>query len=100
MFLTNIVQKLEILILCTITFLENHAVYEIMWKYAVERGRSQLTTWSKRTAYSLPKATNTHTHTQTHTHTHTQIIKYSLLFHCNNSFADTPQCYVIRILQV
>jgi len=30
-------------ILCSITFFENRVVYEVMWKYIVERGRPQLT---------------------------------------------------------
>ena len=41
-------------------FLENRAVYQIMWKNIVERGRPQTTIWHIRTACWLPKATNTH----------------------------------------
>jgi hypothetical protein len=40
-------------------FSENRAVYQIMWKNIVERGRPQTTTWRKHTACWLPKATNT-----------------------------------------
>jgi hypothetical protein len=40
---------------------ENHAVYEIMWKNIVEPGRPQVTIWSMRIAFWIPKATNTHT---------------------------------------
>jgi hypothetical protein len=29
-------------ILCSITFLKNHAVYEIKWKNAVDPGRPQM----------------------------------------------------------
>jgi hypothetical protein len=39
---------------------ENRAVYEIMWKDIVGRGRSQMTIWRTRTAHWMPKATNTH----------------------------------------
>jgi len=43
------------------TFLfENRAVYEIMWKYIVERGRPQMAIWRMRIACWIPKATNTH----------------------------------------
>jgi hypothetical protein len=38
-FQTNIVEKIKTRILCWITFLENHAVYELMWKNVVEPGR-------------------------------------------------------------
>jgi NADPH-dependent 7-cyano-7-deazaguanine reductase QueF-like protein len=42
--ITNVVNKLEIHILCAIPFFfENCAVYEIMWKNIVERGRPQMT---------------------------------------------------------
>ena len=68
-------------ILCTIQFFpENRAVYEIMWKNIVERGRTQMAIWRMRVACWIPKAksifsltytnTNTDTHTHTHTHTH------------------------------
>jgi hypothetical protein len=36
------------------------AVYEIMWKYIVERGSTQLTIWRMRIACWITKATNTH----------------------------------------
>jgi hypothetical protein len=41
-------------------FFENRAVYEIMWKNIVERGRPQKATWFMRIACWIPKATNTH----------------------------------------
>ena len=45
MFQTKVVEKIKTHILCSVTFLffENRAVYEIMWKNIVERGRPQLT---------------------------------------------------------
>jgi len=36
--------------LCSITLLENRAVYNKMWKNIVEPGRSQLTIWRMRTS--------------------------------------------------
>jgi len=41
----QIVEKIEIHILCSITFFENRVVHEIMWKNTVERGRPQTTIW-------------------------------------------------------
>ena len=60
MFQTKVVKKIKTHILCSITFFENRAVYEIMWKSTVERGRPQMTTWRMRIACWIPKATNTH----------------------------------------
>jgi hypothetical protein len=68
-------------------FFENRAVYEIMWKYIVERGWSQMTIWRMRIACCIPKNTNTHS-------------EYLMLivFHCNNGCTKTPQCYITRTL--
>ena len=41
-------------------FLENHAVYKIMWKNIIERGRPQTTMRRMRIARWIHKATNTH----------------------------------------
>jgi hypothetical protein len=61
MFQTKVVEKIKTHILCSVTFFsfENRAVYEIMWKNAVEPDRPQMT-WRKRTACWITKATNTH----------------------------------------
>jgi hypothetical protein len=40
-------------------FSENRAVYEIIWKNVVERGRQQMTVRRMRMACWIPKATNT-----------------------------------------
>ena len=53
------VDKLEVHILCSPTFFENLAVYEIMWKNIVERDRPQMTVWRMRIACWIRKATNT-----------------------------------------
>jgi hypothetical protein len=47
---------------CSITFFENRAVYEIVWKNILERGMPQMTTWCMRIAFWITKATNTHTY--------------------------------------
>jgi len=45
MFQTEVVQKLKTHISCSVTpFSENRAVYEIMWKGAVEQDSPQMTT--------------------------------------------------------
>jgi hypothetical protein len=41
-------------------FFENLAVYEIIWKNIVERGRPQMAIWRMRIACWIPKATDTH----------------------------------------
>jgi len=41
-------------------FPENHAVYEIMWKNTVERGRPQIIIWRIRIACWILKTTNAH----------------------------------------
>jgi len=53
------VRKIETHSLCSVTFFENHAVYEIMWINIVGRGRPQMTIWRMRIACWIPKATNT-----------------------------------------
>jgi len=54
------VDKIKTHILCSvIIFFENRAVYEIMWKNVVERGRPQMAIWRMRIACWMPKATNT-----------------------------------------
>ena len=42
------------------SFFENRAVYEIMWKSIVERGRPQMAIWRMRFACWIRKATDTH----------------------------------------
>jgi hypothetical protein len=61
MFQTKFAEEIQTHILGSVTFLLNRAVYEIMWKNTVERGRPQMTKWRMRIAYWIPKATNTHT---------------------------------------
>jgi hypothetical protein len=61
MFQTKLVEKLKTHILCSVTFFENRAVYEIMWKNILGWDKSQMTIWRMRIACWLPKTTNTHT---------------------------------------
>jgi hypothetical protein len=43
MFQTKVIEKLKTHILYSVTFFENHTVYEIMWNNSAERGRPQMT---------------------------------------------------------
>ena len=43
MFQTKVVENIETHILCFVTFSENLAIYEIMWKNMVEPERPQMT---------------------------------------------------------
>jgi len=46
MFETKVIEKIKIHTLCSIIyFFENRAVYEIMWKIAVQQGRPQSTNY-------------------------------------------------------
>ena len=58
MFRTKVVQKIKTQFIFS-NFFENRAVYEIMWKNIVERGRLQMTMWCTHIARWIPKATNT-----------------------------------------
>ena len=89
MFQTEVVEKIKTHILCSVTFfLENRAVYEIMWENTVERGRPQMAIWRMRSACWVPKATNTHS-------------QYVILpSHCNGGCTNAPQRYVARTLPV
>jgi hypothetical protein len=58
-FSNEVVEQVETLILRSITFLKNCAVYEIMWKNIVQRGMPRITIWRMRIASWIPKATNT-----------------------------------------
>ena len=62
MFQRKGVEKIKTHFLCSVTFFffEHRAVYDIMWKTPVEKGRPQMTMWRMRTACRIPKATNTH----------------------------------------
>ena len=60
MFQTKVLEKIKTHILCSITFSENRAVYEIVWTNIVEPDRPQMTIRRMRVACWIPKATNTH----------------------------------------
>ena len=100
MFHTKIVAKTKTHILSSVTFTDNRAVYEIMWKRMVETGRPQMTIW-RRIACWISKTTRAQEYardralTPTHTHTHTYVTHY---FPTAQWFVNSPQCYVIRAL--
>jgi hypothetical protein len=76
-FLTKVVEKIKTHIFCSVTFFENRAVYEIMWKNIVQRGRPQMAILLTRIACWILKATNTHT---------LRTCNIDCFFHCNNNW--------------
>jgi hypothetical protein len=44
-FQTKVVEKIKTHILCSVAFLKNRTVYEIMWENIVERDTPQMTIW-------------------------------------------------------
>jgi hypothetical protein len=56
----KVVENIKAHILCSITFFDIHAIYEIMWENIVKPGRPQMTVWHMCIACWIPKATNTH----------------------------------------
>ena len=58
-FQTKVVKKNKTHILYSVTFFEDRAVYEIMWKNMGEWGELQMTIWRIRIACWKLKATNT-----------------------------------------
>jgi hypothetical protein len=58
-FQTKVVEKINTHILRSITYFENRAVCEIMWKNVVESGRQQTKIWCRRIAFWIPKTTKT-----------------------------------------
>ena len=62
MFQKKLCKKIKTHILCSVTFFffEYRAVYEIMWKNIVERGRLRMTIWRMRIACWVTRATDTH----------------------------------------
>jgi hypothetical protein len=89
----KVVEKTKTHILWSVPFFffEIRVVYEIMLKNIVKRGRPQLTKWSMRSAWWIPRATNIHSG---------RVIAYLLLFLYNNGCTNAPQCYVTRTLPV
>jgi len=73
-FQTKIVEKIKTHILCSATFffIENRAIYEIMWKNIVERGRPD---------------------NMAHAHC-IQNMQYLLFSRCNNCCKNAPQYHV------
>jgi hypothetical protein len=60
MFRTKVVGKIKThFVLGNFFFFEHPAVYEIIWKYILERGMPPMTIWRMSIACSIPKATDT-----------------------------------------
>jgi len=61
MFRTKVVEKLATHIFGSIMFFLSGAVYKVMWKNIVERGRPQMTIWRMCIACWILKTTNIQT---------------------------------------
>jgi hypothetical protein len=61
-----------------------------MWKHVVQPDRTYKKILRVRIACWINNAT----------HTHTQNVQSLLLFHCNNTYMNAPQFYVIRTLLI
>jgi len=94
MFQTKGAEEIKTYIVCSTTFyLENRAVYEIMWKNIVQRGRPQMTIWRMRVACWIPKSKNTLTLCKTYCFsTETMVartrLSVTLCIHCLS-------CYIL-----
>jgi hypothetical protein len=61
MYQTKVVEKITTYIFFVRSpFLENRAVYDIMWKIFIELGRQLIKIWRMHVACWVPKTTNTH----------------------------------------
>jgi hypothetical protein len=78
MFQTKVPEKIKKSVLFSVTFFENSAVDEKMWKNTVEPDRPQMTIWPMSIACRITKATHTHTHTHTHSLTNVILIAFPL----------------------
>ena len=93
MFQTKVVEEIKIHILCSVTFfLKSCLLWDNVEKIS-RAGGPQISIWRMRFACWIPKATNTNTHTNT-------ICNILLLFHCNHSYTNAPQCYVYNKYRV
>jgi hypothetical protein len=61
MFMAKIVEKIRTHILCSVTFLKNHAIYEIICKNVVGLDRPPLTVWHIGIAHWIYLSLQTHT---------------------------------------
>ena len=85
----KVVQKITTHILRSVTFFENRAISEIMWKYS-----------ENRTGHRWQYGTRVFHAWYLRLQTHTQNMQYLLPFYCSNGCTKAPQCHVIRILSV
>jgi len=60
MFQTKVVEKIKTHSLCSVTFFENHTIYEIRCKNSLELGRPQMTIQHILIAFWMTKTTDTH----------------------------------------
>jgi hypothetical protein len=83
----EVVKGIKTHIICSITFPESHAVYEIMCENIVEPDRPQIIRCIRISCWII-KAT----------HTHTQNVQYLLLFRGNDGYANAPYFMFVHCL--
>jgi hypothetical protein len=90
-FQIKVVEKIKTHILCSATFSENRAVYEIMWKNIVrlEGATNDKTIRCVRIKCWISKATRTHAHAQADAPLHTRMHATTL------AHAHTQECVIL-----
>ena len=88
---TNVVEKLEAHVLCSVTFLRKSCR---LWDNVIKYCRARQDTDDNMA----------HAHcmldTEGYKHTHTEVVQYPLLFHCHSGYTNVPQCHAILALPV
>ena len=88
MFPTNTVEEIKPRIFVHLLFSENHAVFEVMWKNIVERGRPQMSIRRLHIVCWIPKTINTlleyvilvASHLQQWLHERAAVLRYTCFF--------------------
>jgi len=90
MFLTKVLEKININILCSMTFFRKSChLWDDVQKYCrAGQTTDGNTIWRMRFEYWISKVTGTHT----------QNMQHLLLPHSNNGYANAPLCYVYNYI--
>jgi hypothetical protein len=86
------VEEIKIHSLCSVTVFRKS--YRL-WDNVEKCGGAREATNDKSPRAQAPAHTHARTYTRAHTHTHT-----CFFFFCSGGYANTPYCYVIRLLPV
>jgi len=90
MFRTKFVEKIKTCISCSLLFFpQNHAIYEIMWKIIVQRGKA-----------TYDNMAHAHCMLDTYVDNHTLGICNTYCLPLQHWLHERPQCYVIPPLSI